>query len=471
MDAKHEEAPSPNRRQVSRRAFLARVASVGGMALVSAACGAQVPSTAQPAATSAPAPAQPAATTPPAAAEKVTIRLASVGWGGSLSEPFKSIIKDFNASQSRIVVPEYEDIEDYPKVMTQAASNAAADVYLFENKFMPGFAARGFFLPLEEYAAKSSVVKKDDFFETDWKSTFYRDHQYLVPFDNSPSALYYNPDLFDKAGVSYPPAKPGEWKWEDFLAASQKLTTGEGANKTFGWMSAGVRFMHLWIWNNGGSFLNDTLNKCIVDSPEAIEAVQWAADLIAKHNVAPLPAQIPQDMGREAMFQAGRVAMTESGPFFTVALKQQTAVKWNIAPHPAGKGGMWVRNPLDAWGIWLGSRHPDAAWEFIGFLSTDESVKKLTAAGFSPSKKALLHSDSFLKQEPQNVNWPLFVDLLENHTRQMPDTPIYAQQEDAFQKAWDAIIAGSTTAKDAMPQLAKDVNALFDECRAQGYCS
>lgn len=469
MDAK--ETPLSHRPRISRRDFLMRAAGLAGTALVVAACGAQAPSTAQPTASSGSAPTEPAAPTAPASAEKITIRLASVGWGGSLAEPFKSIISDFNASQNRIVVPEYEDVEDYAKVMTQAASNAAADVFLFENKFMPGFAARGFFLPLEEYTAKSSVVKPDEFFETDWKSGFYRDRQYLVPFDNSPSVLYYNLDLFDKAGVAYPPAKPGEWKWEDFLAASQKLTTGEGATKTFGWMSAGVRFLYLWIWNNGGSFLNDSLNQCIVDSPEAIEAVQWAADLITKHNVAPLPEQIPQDMGREAMFQSGRVAITESGPFFTVALKQQTEVKWNVAPHPAGKGGMWVRNPLDAWGIWLGSRHPEAAWEFVEFLSTDESVTKLTSAGFSPSKKKLLYSDAFLKQEPQSVNWPLFVDLLETHTRQMPDTPIYQQQETAFQQAWDAILAGETTAKEAMPKLAQEVNALFEECRGQGYCS
>ena len=38
--------------------------------------------------------------------------------------------------------------------------------------------------------------------------------------------LYYNKDLFDKDGVSYPTA---DWKWPDFLAAAQKLTVREGA--------------------------------------------------------------------------------------------------------------------------------------------------------------------------------------------------------------------------------------------------
>ena len=91
-----------------------------------------------------------------APAEAVTVRFSSVGWGGWLSEPWQSIVDDFNASQSGIVVPEYEDVaEGMQKVMAAAAGNIAADVYMFENKFMFGFAARGFFLPLDEYVSAS----------------------------------------------------------------------------------------------------------------------------------------------------------------------------------------------------------------------------------------------------------------------------------------------------------------------------
>jgi multiple sugar transport system substrate-binding protein len=488
MKATKERALRPGRPSINRRDFLKQAIGLASLSVVGAACAAPTPAAAPPAVTKevekvvvtqevekvvekvVTKEVEKVVTAQPAAKEAVVLRLASVGWGGSLSEPFTMIIKDFNAATPGVSVSGYEDLDQYSKIMAQAAGNIAADVYLFENKFMTGFAARGFFLPLEELVAGSQIIKKADFFEGDWNGGFWRKHQYVIPFDNSPSALYYNPDLFDAAGVAYPPAKPGDWDWAAFLDAAKKLTKGEGAAKQFGWMSAGVRFMHLWLWNNGGSFLNDTLNKCIVDSPEAIEAVQWCTDLITKYNVAPFDAQVPQDMGRVAMFLAKRVAVFESGPFDSVTLKQQQEVKWQVAPHPKGKAGLWVRNPLDSWGLWLGTAHRAEGFKFIEFLCTDDSVKKLTSSGFTPSKKKFLYSDAFLKQEPQSVNWQVFIDLLENHTHQMPDTPIYSGQEASFQTHWDAILAGNETAEKAMKAVAAEVNALFDECRADGYC-
>jgi ABC-type glycerol-3-phosphate transport system substrate-binding protein len=73
-------------------------------------------------------------------AETVNIRYSSVGWGGWLSEPWMQVVQNFNESQSAIQIPGgYEDVaEGYQKVMAQAAGGVAADVYLFETKYMQG---------------------------------------------------------------------------------------------------------------------------------------------------------------------------------------------------------------------------------------------------------------------------------------------------------------------------------------------
>ena len=47
--------------------------------------------------------------------------------------------------------------------------------------------------------------------------------------DYSPLAIYYNKDLFDKAGVPYP--KDG-WTWEDFQDTAVKLTYGAVAPRS-----------------------------------------------------------------------------------------------------------------------------------------------------------------------------------------------------------------------------------------------
>jgi multiple sugar transport system substrate-binding protein len=402
--------------------------------------------------------------------EVVTVRYSSVGWGGWLSEPWQSIVTDFNASQGEVMVPEYEDVaEGFSKVLAQAAGNVAADVYLLENKMMPGFAARGFWLPLDEFVASSASVKEANYFANDWGECFFRGTQYMVPFDNSPAMLWYNPELFQAAGVAEPPTKYGEWTWEDFLATAQALTSGEGADKVYGWLGERGYYLLNWMWSNGSTgFLSDDKTTATFDTPESIEALQWAVDLIQKYGVQPTAEQLTEG-GTSGTFFAKRGAMAQKGTWWAIDLKAQEGLKWNTAPQPDGAAGAWVRNPNDAWGIWIGSQHRAEGWKFIEFLDKDESLSKLTLAGLSPSKKQVLY-DVFLKQEPTDVNWQLFIDALESHVHAHPDTAVFQQMMDVFNPEWDAILAGQTTVAEAMPGVTEQVNALLESCRGEGFC-
>jgi multiple sugar transport system substrate-binding protein len=405
------------------------------------------------------------------AAETVELRFSSVGWGGWLSDPWMQIVDEFNASQSAVQIPGgYEDVaEGYQKVMTQAAGAVAADVYMFETKYMQSFASLGFFVPLDDYVALSSVVTEEKYFADDWKEMFWGGRQQLAPFDNSPAMVWYNLDVFDEAGVDYPPTQYGEWTWADFLDTAQRLTQGEGAEKIFGW--AGERWWVYslpWIWSNGGWFLNEKKTECVVDMPETIEALQWAADLIHTYQVQPQAAELVQG-GNSAMFYMGRAAMAQKGTWWAIDLKAQEGLRWNVAPLPDGAAGAMTRNPLDAWGIWNGSRHTDAAWQFIEFLSSPDSLTTLTLAGLSTSNKQVL-ADVFTTQEPADVDWYLFVDALDSHVRRHPDTAIYNEMQDLITPEWDAVLDGSKSADEYVQAIKEPVNALLAACIEAGEC-
>jgi multiple sugar transport system substrate-binding protein len=455
---------SKNRqKQVSRRDFLKGAAGLSGLALLSA-CG--VP------------PAGPQSTTAPQAAtavpakEPVTIRFSTIGWGGWLADPWKNLVDRFNQSQSAVRIPNgYEDIsEGYEKVLAQAAGGVGADVYLFETKQMQSFAARGFFLPVDDYVSTSSVVKKESYFDTDWTEMFWSEKQMLVPFDNSPAMIWYNKDIFDEAGVAYPPNKYGQWTWADFLDTAQKLTKGEGAEAVYGW--AGERswvYLLNWIWSNGGMLLNEQKTECVIDMPETVDALKWAADLAQKHKVQPLSADLG-DAGNSGLFFSKRAAMAQKGTWWALDLKAQEGLNWNVAPVPDGPAGAFARNPLDAWGIWSGTKHPDAAWQFIEFLSQDESLNELAKAGLSVSKRAVMNSDVFLKQEPAGVDWQLFVDALDGHTQRHPDTAIYPEMDSLLKSEWEAVLDGASTVDDMVKKVKDPINVLLADCISKGYC-
>jgi len=406
------------------------------------------------------------------AQEMVTLRYTTVGWGGFLSEPWTEAVQQFNDSQAQVQVA-YEDIaEGYEKVMAQAAGAVGADTYCFETKQMYSFASRNFFIPLDDFVAKSQIVKEDAYFQDDWNEMFWNGKMYLAPFDNSPAMLWYNVDLFDEAGVSYPPTQFDDpnWTWETFLETTQKLTKGEGAERTFGWVGErGWPYQLNWIWSNGGDLLNESKTECVIDMPETIEALQWSADLILQHKVWPMADQVIQG-GNSAMFFGKRGAIAQKGTWWALDLKAQEGLNWNVAPQPMGEAGTFVRNPLDAWGIWSGTKHPQESWAFLEFMSQPEPLSLLVSAGLSVSRKEVLLSDVFLKQAPQQVNWQLFIDALDGHVKPHPDTAIFPEMNDLLKAAWDAVLDGTSTAAQMAEQVKEPINQLLKDCIAKGNC-
>jgi ABC-type glycerol-3-phosphate transport system substrate-binding protein len=170
------------------------------------------------------------------------------------------------------------------------------------------------------------------------------------------------------------------------------------------------------------------------------------------------------------MFFGRRGAIAQKGTWWSIDLKAQEGLNWNVAPQPMGDAGTFVRNPLDAWGIWSGSPNPQASWDFIEFLSQPSILEILVRAGLSVSRREVLMSDVFLNQEPAGVNWNLFVEALDGHVRRHPDTAIFAEMNNLLVPAWDAVLVGASTAEQ-MAQAVKDpINQLLADCVAAGTC-
>jgi multiple sugar transport system substrate-binding protein len=460
-------------KKLSRRRFLQLAAGATTTTLLAIAC-APIPVTVPPqqdAASKETEKEEIAAATAPEA--PVDLRFSTIGWGGWLAEPWMAMIDKFNQSQSEATVV-YEDIADgYAKVMAQAAGGVSADAYHFQTKEMFSFASRGFFLPLDELVMSSEVISKDVFFEDDWVETFFKDTQYLIPYNNNPTVIWYNTDLFDEAGVPYPPATYDDpaWGWDNFLEAAQKLTTGEGADRVFGW--AGERWWVYalnWIWSNGGWVLNEEKTECVIDMPETVEALQWAADLSVKHKIQPTADQIIQG-GNSAMFFGRRAAMAQKGTWWAIDLKAQEGLKWNVAPQPTGKAGSFARNPMAGLGIPQEAKHPEQSWQLLETLSQPEVLEIIIRAGQSVSRKEAMMSDVFLKQEPQDIHWDVFIQTLDGHTQRHPDTAIFPEMNDLLTPAWEAIVDGAGTVPEMVANVKGPINDLLSDCIEKGNCA
>jgi multiple sugar transport system substrate-binding protein len=400
----------------------------------------------------------------PAANLSGTIRVGSWDNADAL-EPFNQAIKSFEETYPGVKV----QLEDVPqgygdKLLAQFASGTAPDVFQVGDGDVANFASKGVFEPLDPYISGEKGGNPLDtsvFYESIANIGKVNDTTYLLTKDYSPLVLYYNKDLFDKAGVAYPTK---DWTWNDFLTAAQKLTVVEngkpvqwGVQLPDGWGDAyWTRGILPVIYQNGGDIISPDGKKVsgYLDSDATIEALQWYSDLFLKHKVAPTKADVDALSGQD-LFRIQKVAMLWTGVWPMSDYKGDKTLNFGTVELPQGK----VRANSICWSgfaIYSKSQNKDAAWAFLRWIGADKGAEDF-------ANYALTDVQSIAKAQGKDTDpqfAPVMADLA--NVKPLPDfttpkfndclnTPFMAGLEQYFLKGGDlkAIMTDVATKADA----------------------
>lgn len=276
--------------------------------------------------------------------------------------------------------------EQYESQMLILAKRAdVMNWYLYQPDVKPGI-----LLNLAPLIEADPEFPQNDFYpgmleQFDWDGGLWG-----LPVQASYGAIFYNKDLFDAAGVPYP--EPG-WTWDDMLAKAQALTVRNGgATSQWGFInqSLGLETVVQAMVGPIFNFDNDPPTARL-DDPQVIEAFQWYTDLFFVHEVAPYatPPQSEEDYAEyEQIYQLidqGKVGMwPEFSDAWTWRREQEQNI--GIAPFPVSENNQNSTPILSFNGslsISAGTRHPEAAWEWVKFLSGKQLLNQ--AAGPQPS--------------------------------------------------------------------------------------
>ncbi|MBV7332509.1 sugar ABC transporter substrate-binding protein [Chloroflexi bacterium TSY] len=238
---------------------------------------------------------------------------------------------------------------------------------------------------------------------------------YGLPKDYVTHAVIYNKGLFDEAGVDYP---EDGWTWADCLEKAQALTSGEGQQKVYGWMTqTGPWANEHWMWANEGPGYFDRwhwdLTTPTANDPKNIEALQWLVDTILSSEVSPSPEQLATEDASSRQL-SGRIAMWASHTIDTVNLLKNTdKIDWHVVRNPlATEGGpkttmMWT----SGFGIVADTEYPDEAFAFLKHMSIGEGALVLGTTGFSiPAGRP----EGFVTEEMASRGGDVFVDAAFN---------------------------------------------------------
>ena len=188
----------------------------------------------------------------------------------------------------------------YTVVSTRISNNNAPDILNLDS--FADYANEGLLLPVKDYCPEELF---NDFFPSFIAQSVIDDTVWAVPDLASARALYYNVDLLEAAGVEVPTT------WAELEDVCQALVDFYGGD-VYPWgidmtTDEGQAAFAYYAWGNGGGFVDDEGNWTI-NSPENIEAVEFAVNLYKKGYTNPNPAtQTRYDL--QDMFGAGKVAM------------------------------------------------------------------------------------------------------------------------------------------------------------------
>jgi|GEM_PF-3673803 multiple sugar transport system substrate-binding protein len=356
-----------------------------------------------------------------------------------------------------IYVPNWATYID--KITTSLASNSAPDVIVLGVYQVGDYVRKNALLDLSPYmkADPDYQKQKSEIIPTSlWDTISYNGQILGVPAWQNPDVMYYNKKLFDGAGVSYP---DGNWDYQKFLAASQKLTKKNG-NKVEQYGTWGLGWYWNVLWAYGADVLNSEGTKCAMDTPEAQEAIQFIIDLAQKYHVAPRPGEGGEQTDYQA-FMTGRVATFVSGHYMVPMLKDIKDFDWDISVLPHQKERVSLNNAT-FWLVMKNSKQPKAAWEYVKFLSGPEVQNIIVKyENDVPILKSVLESDKFLNPKIPPVSDRVYIDAL----KQSRSFPI-ASDPRMDQIISDAITAVNLKQMDvatAMRKVTKEINQHLKE--------
>ena len=271
---------------------------------------------------------------------------------------------------------------DLTAYLAAVAAGDAPDVVWGATGFTHMLYTRGGLQALDQYLVKDRQWKREDYFDSALGLYTWRAKLIAMPILISGLVLYYNKSLFDRSNRRPPDA---DWTWDTFLDAARGVTRpssdpadlGEYGFEPFdhhNWFGS-------WVWNAGGDFWNADGTKCTLDTPEAIEGLQFATDLIHRWKVAPtMQERDSRRLGWNA-FNTGKVGMVVHGPTQLPAYRQ-AADLWelDVAPVPKGKKGRWTNVISGSVALSKTSRAPEAGWAFIRHLASEETERRYAAS-------------------------------------------------------------------------------------------
>jgi len=341
-----------------------------------------------------------------APADAGEVRVTVAEYSAKTGPYFQDVKKEFEAANPGITVK----FEVVPwevllqKLTTDITAGTNADLSIIGTRWLIDFVQQDVAEPLDGYITPEF---KDRFIDTFLSPSIMEGKTYGLPIAASARAMYYNKELFEKAGIAKPPAT-----WTELQEDARKIKAlGSG---TFGFGLQGKEietdvYYYYAMWSQGTEILNKDGTSGL-GTPGALDAAKLYKSMIDEGLTEPgVTSNNREDV--QNLFKQGKVGMMITAPFLSNQIKDEApTLKYGVAAIPAGPtGARGTYGVTDSIIMFKNSKNKDEAWKLMDFLFTTEQRAKFTQGeGFLPVNKEEAKMDYYVN----NADLAAFTALL-----------------------------------------------------------
>lgn len=297
----------------------------------------------------------------------------------------------------------WENVAD--KVEAEMAANSSTfDVIELDNSWVAKFATNQWIEPLDDYI---TTEMKEGIMTGTMNKFIYDGHLYGIPWNNDTRFFMYNKSKLDQAGIKLPPRTWDELKEQSQIMMDKGIVKYGFADSYMHGQGVMNQLSYL-VYSFGGDFVNESGNLTITSDPAVEEAYKFLKNGINEDKFIDPASTISDYETVAGIFLNGDTAFFPqawAGVYKTANDPDKSKIVDQIAVAPFAIGvnenTQAVLTLPEAMAIPKNSKHKEAAWKYIQYMSSKEFDKrKAEKLGALPIWKELFIDKDLLKEYP-----------------------------------------------------------------------
>lgn len=347
------------------------------------------------------------------------------------------------------------DAGGYDDKVNAAISNGGLpDVFTVDGVTVAQYADASAIVPIEEYFTEEEL---SDFNPSIIQQGTYQDELYTLGTMDSSVGIFYNKDMFEKAGIE--PATPEDpWTLQELEDAAAKLTTDDCFGITMSLDAKDETVIYFFlplIYSQGSSVLDEDGETAegFLNGDATKNVFNWIKEMVDNGYASATPA--------ENSFELGQAAMALTGSWEPGNLAKFD-INWGLMPmavydeesEPASACGSWTF----AMSSNCSDEKKEGAAELIRFMTSKDAGKRMYEANaMPPSRGTAFDEIEAFNEEPLSV----FSYQLQNTSKARPVSIYYSMLSNQFATAMQNVLTGMDV-EEALDQAVEQYNFQAD---------